>query len=203
MLNYYQFLVKYYISILAKNIKFSYKIYFLQCLPEIIITRSHMWRSRKPQSVGHFCFFRKNTVSMILRAVHGPSEPELRPMQRNFVNSIGFFSEHRHLFLFYKTNIRTCNVYNNTVSCLLLHVSTEFCHLQLVCTSVFGTHYSIIRYNSNTYYIALISTAEVQNVRSREMLLKLRILVYRCAFRYCIQTFNRILVPVLCVVLRV
>ena len=59
----------------------------------------------------------------------------------------------------------------------------------------------MLRYSSNTYYIALISAAEVQNVRSREMLLKLHILVYRCGFRCCPQTFNRILVPVLCVVL--
>lgn len=33
------------------------------------------------------------------------------------------------------------------------------------------------------------------------MLLKFHMLVYRCGFRYCIQTSNRILVPVLCVVL--
>jgi hypothetical protein len=49
--------------------------------------------------------------------------------------------------------------------------------------------------------MAVISAAEVQNVRSREILLRFHMLVYRCGFRYCIQTSNRILVPVLCVVL--
>ena len=49
--------------------------------------------------------------------------------------------------------------------------------------------------------MAVISAGEVQNERSREMLLRFHMLVYRCGFRYCLQISKRILFPVLCVVL--
>jgi len=127
--------------------------------------------------MGNFCFFRKSHQNQNCGPCRGTSWTPWR------------FSEHQHLFLFYKTNTCTCNIYNNTVSCLLLHVSAEPYHLQVVSTTIYGTQCSIIHYNSNTYYIAVISAAEVHNVRSREMLLKFHMLVYRCGFHYCIQSF--------------
>jgi len=73
-------------------------------------------------------------------------------------------------FLICKTNV--CPSNTMIVSWLLLHVLSELCPLQGVCTPMFTTLMSIIHYNSNAYYIVMISTAELKNVRSHKMQLK-------------------------------
>jgi hypothetical protein len=70
-------------------------------------------------------------------------------------------------FLVYKTNI--CPSNTMMVTWLLLHVPSELCPLQVVCTPLFTTLMSIIHYNSNAYYIVMISAAELKNVRSHKM----------------------------------
>jgi hypothetical protein len=58
---------------------------------------------------------------------------------------------------------------NLSISHLLIHVSAELRYLQGVCTSMFKTHYNTIHVNGNTYYIVVISAAELKNIRSRKM----------------------------------
>jgi hypothetical protein len=63
------------------------------------------------------------------------------------------------------TSISTSNTHS-TMSCLLLHFSAELRHLQRACTPTLRSHSSTTRYNSNTYYIVVISAAEFRSVIS-------------------------------------
>ena len=79
------------------------------------------------------------------------------------------------------------NIYKNTVSCILLHVSEELRHQEAVYTPVFKSHWSMIHYNGKAYFIILISAAEFQIVRSCKMWLKLCMLGVSLKFCRCLQ----------------
>jgi hypothetical protein len=68
-------------------------------------------------------------------------------------------------FLIYKTNMCTSNTHSNTIYCLLLHVSATLRYLQEVYTWMFRIHHSMIHGNGNTYYIMVISAAELKNFK--------------------------------------
>lgn len=76
-------------------------------------------------------------------------------------------------FLIYKINTCTSNIHNNTVSCLHLHVSVELCLFRQFIHHYFKTHYNVIHYNCNMYYVVVLPTAELKSVRSHKILLKI------------------------------
>lgn len=69
----------------------------------------------------------------------------------------------------HKTNICASNIHNNTIHCLLLHVSAKLLPLHEAYTPIFKTHYSVLYYNSGIYFIVMIPAIEFNNVRSHKM----------------------------------
>jgi hypothetical protein len=70
-----------------------------------------------------------------------------------------------------KSNIRVSNKHNNIIPCLLLHVLAELHHFYGVCQSMLELN-GVWYYNSNMYYIIVVSAADLKNIRSQKMWLQ-------------------------------
>lgn len=74
-------------------------------------------------------------------------------------------------FLFYKTNICPSNTIIQSLGCCCMFFQITAI-LQGVYTAVFIILMSVMHYNSNAYYILMISAAELKNVRSHKVQLE-------------------------------